>query len=48
MVATPAQTPEYKPLHPTFVAEVSNVDLTHPTPELVDKLKRGLAQVCPC
>jgi hypothetical protein len=41
------QTPQiqYKPLHPTFVAEASGVDLTKPTPELVAEIKKGLAQV---
>ncbi|GFZ45548.1 hypothetical protein JCM24511_03274 [Saitozyma sp. JCM 24511] len=40
------QTPQiqYKPLHPTFVAEASGVDLTKPTPELVSEIKKGLAQ----
>lgn len=35
----------YKSLHPTFVAEVQGCDLTHPTPELVQELKNGLAKV---
>lgn len=35
----------YKPLHPTFVAEVEGADLTQPTEHLVSELKRGLAQV---
>lgn len=41
------QTPriQYKPLHPTFVAEASGLDLTRPTPELVSEIKKGLAQV---
>lgn len=36
--------PVYTPLHPTFVAEVSNVDLTQPTPELVAEIRKGLAK----
>lgn len=36
---------QYKPLHPTFVAEASNVDLTQPTAELVHEIKKGLAKV---
>jgi hypothetical protein len=36
----------YKPLHPTFIAEVEGWDLTHPTPELVQELKKALAKVC--
>lgn len=36
---------QYKPLHPTFVAEASGVDLTRPTPELVSTIKEGLAKV---
>ena len=35
----------YKPLHSTFVAEVEGADLTHPIPDLVDEIKRGLAKV---
>jgi alpha-ketoglutarate-dependent 2,4-dichlorophenoxyacetate dioxygenase len=37
---------QYKPLHPTFVAEASGVDLTQPTPEVVSEIKAGLAKVC--
>lgn len=35
----------YKPLHETFVAEVEGADLAHPTPDLVEEIKRGLAKV---
>lgn len=45
MTVSTSATPVYKSLHPTFVAEVSNVDLTKPTTELVDEIKRGLAKV---
>jgi alpha-ketoglutarate-dependent 2,4-dichlorophenoxyacetate dioxygenase len=36
---------QYKPLHETFAAEASGVDLTKPTPELVAEIKKGLAKV---
>jgi len=34
----------YKPLHPTFVAEVVGADFSNPSAEIVDELKRGLAE----
>ena len=37
----------YKPLHPTFGAEASGVDFRNITPEVVDDIKDGLAEVLP-
>lgn len=37
------QSPTFTPLHPTFIAEVSNVDWSNITPELVEQLRAGLA-----
>jgi hypothetical protein len=36
----------YASSHPTFVAEVSGVDFSNITPEVVSDLKTGLAKVC--
>lgn len=41
---TNTQNVAYKPVHPTFVAEVSGVDWSDITPELADELKAGLAK----
>lgn len=41
---TQAPTITYKPLHPTFGAEVSGVDFANVTPAVVEEIKAGLAQ----
>lgn len=35
----------FKPLHPTFGAEVIGADFTNPSVDLVDNLKKALAKV---